>query len=105
MSDQAWRDVIRTNLTGAFHATRAALRHMLKARRGRIVSIARVAGQAGNAGQANYSAAKAGLIGLTKTTAREVASQGITCSAVAPGFVITEMASVLLRTSRRRSVP
>ncbi len=72
-----------------------SFRTMLRARRGRIVNIASVAGQAGNAGQANYSAAKAGLIGLTKATAREVASRGITCNAVAPGFVMTEMTSVL----------
>ena len=95
MTDQAWHDVLETNLSGAFYATRAVLRPMLKARRGRIVNISSVAGQAGNAGQANYSAAKAGLIGLTKATAREVASRGITCNAVAPGFVLTEMTQVL----------
>jgi 3-oxoacyl-[acyl-carrier protein] reductase len=95
MTDQAWHDVIETNLTGAFYATRAVLRPMLRARRGRIVNITSVAGQAGNAGQANYSAAKAGLIGLTKATAREVASRGISCNAVAPGFVLTELTSVL----------
>jgi 3-oxoacyl-[acyl-carrier protein] reductase len=95
MSDQAWHDVIETNLSGAFYATRAVLRPMLRARRGRIVNITSVAGQAGNAGQANYSAAKAGLIGLTKATAREVASRGITCNAVAPGFVVTELTAVL----------
>jgi len=100
MSDRAWHDVIQTNLTGAFYATRAVLRHMLKARRGRMVNIASVSGQAGNAGQANYSAAKAGLIGLTKATAREVSSRGITCNAVAPGFVITEMISVLPSNTR-----
>ncbi len=95
MTDQAWHDVIETNLTGAFYTTRAVLRPMLRARRGRIVNITSVAGQAGNAGQANYSAAKAGLIGLTKATAREVASRGISCNAVAPGFVLTELTSVL----------
>ncbi len=95
MSDEAWHAVLETNLTGAFYATRAALRPMLRARRGRIVNISSVAGQAGNAGQANYSAAKAGLIGLTKATAREVASRGITCNAVAPGFVLTELTEVL----------
>ncbi len=95
MTDQAWQDVLQTNLSGAFYATRAVLRPMLRARRGRIVNISSVAGQAGNAGQANYSAAKAGLIGLTKATAREVASRGITCNAVAPGFVLTEMTQVL----------
>ena len=95
MTDQAWQDVLQTNLSGAFYATRAVLRPMLRARKGRIVNISSVAGQAGNAGQANYSAAKAGLIGLTKATAREVASRGITCNAVAPGFVLTEMTQVL----------
>ena len=95
MTDQAWQDVLQTNLSGAFYATRAVLRPMLRARKGRIVNISSVAGQAGNAGQANYSAAKAGLIGLTKATAREVASRGITCNAVAPGFVLTEMTRVL----------
>ena len=95
MTDEAWHAVIETNLTGAFYATRAVLRPMLRARRGRIVNITSVAGQAGNAGQANYSAAKAGLIGLTKATAREVASRGITCNGVAPGFVLTELTTVL----------
>ena len=95
MTDTAWREVLETNLFGAFYLTRAALRPMLRARSGRIVNIASVAGQAGNAGQANYSAAKAGLIGLTKATAREVASRGITCNAVAPGFVVTEMTGAL----------
>ena len=95
MTDQAWHDVLQTNLSGAFYATRAVLRPMLRARKGRIVNISSVAGQAGNAGQANYSAAKAGLIGLTKATAREVASRGITCNAVAPGFVLTEMTQVM----------
>ncbi len=95
MTDEAWHAVIETNLTGAFYATRAVLRPMLRARRGRIVNITSVAGQAGNAGQANYSAAKAGLIGLTKATAREVASRGITSNAVAPGFVLTELTTVL----------
>ncbi len=95
MTNQAWQEVLQTNLSGAFYATRAVLRPMLRARRGRIVNISSVAGQAGNAGQANYSAAKAGLIGLTKATAREVATRGITCNAVAPGFVVTEMTRVL----------
>jgi 3-oxoacyl-[acyl-carrier protein] reductase len=91
MSVDAWREVLETNLFGAFYATKAVMRSMLKARQGRIVNISSVAGQAGNAGQANYSAAKAGLIGLTKATAREVASRGITCNAVAPGFVVTDL--------------
>jgi 3-oxoacyl-[acyl-carrier protein] reductase len=85
MADRAWHDVLDVNLTGAFNMTRAALRPMLKARSGRIINMSSVAGQMGNARQANYSASKAGLIGLTKATAREVASRGNTVNAVAPG--------------------
>ena len=95
MSIEAWRDVLETNLFGAFYTTRAVMRPMLKARRGRIINITSVSGQAENAGQANYSSAKAGLIGLTKATAREVASRGITANAVAPGFVLTELTETL----------
>lgn len=91
MSVDAWRSVLEVNLFGAFYATKAVLRPMLRARRGRIVNVSSVSGQAGQAGQANYSSSKAGLIGLTKATAREVASRGITCNAVAPGFVITDL--------------
>jgi 3-oxoacyl-[acyl-carrier protein] reductase len=91
MSLENWRDVLETNLFGAFYATKAVTRPMLKARSGRIINITSVSGQAGQTGQANYSAAKAGLIGLTKATARELASRGITCNAVAPGFVLTEL--------------
>lgn len=91
MSVEAWRDVLETNLFGAFYTTKAVTRPMLKARSGRIINITSVSGQAGQTGQANYSAAKAGLIGLTKATARELASRGITCNAVAPGFVLTEL--------------
>ena len=91
MSVEAWREVLETNLFGAFYAIKAVTRPMLRARAGRIVNITSVSGQAGQTGQANYSAAKAGLIGLTKATARELASRGITCNAVAPGFVLTEL--------------
>jgi 3-oxoacyl-[acyl-carrier protein] reductase len=91
MSVEAFREVLETNLFGAFYATKAVTRPMLKAKGGRIVNITSVSGQAGQMGQANYSAAKAGLIGLTKATARELASRGITCNAVAPGFVLTEL--------------
>ena len=91
MSLEAWQSVIDTNLSGAFHAIKAVTRPMLKARSGRIINITSVSGQAGQTGQANYSAAKAGLIGLTKATARELASRSITCNAVAPGFVLTEL--------------
>jgi 3-oxoacyl-[acyl-carrier protein] reductase len=91
MTEDAWRDVLETNLFGAFWMVKAVTRPMLKARRGRIINIASVSGQAGQEGQANYSSAKAGLIGLTKATARELASRGITANAVAPGFVLTEL--------------
>jgi 3-oxoacyl-[acyl-carrier protein] reductase len=91
MSADDFRAVLETNLFGAFYAIKAVTRPMLKARSGRIVNITSVSGQAGQMGQANYSSAKAGLIGLTKATARELASRGITCNAVAPGFVLTEL--------------
>ena len=91
MTAEAWREVLETNLFGAFWMTKAVTRPMLKARGGRIVNITSVSGQAGQMGQANYSSAKAGLIGLTKATARELASRGITVNAVAPGFVLTEL--------------
>jgi len=91
MSAEAWSSVIDTNLSGAFFMIKAVTRPMLKARGGRIVNITSVSGQAGQTGQANYSAAKAGLIGLTKAAARELASRSITVNAVAPGFVLTEL--------------
>ena len=95
MSPEAWREVLETNLFGAFYAIKAVTRPMLKARGGRIINITSVSGQAGQMGQANYSSAKAGLIGLTKATARELASRGITCNAIAPGFVDTELTASL----------
>jgi len=91
MTEEAWLEVIETNLSGAFWMTKAVTRPMLKARGGRIINITSVSGQAGQMGQANYSSAKAGLIGLTKATARELASRNITANAVAPGFVLTEL--------------
>jgi 3-oxoacyl-[acyl-carrier protein] reductase len=91
MKPEDWTDVLETNLFGAFYALKACTRPMLKARGGRIVNITSVSGQAGQTGQANYSSAKAGLIGLTKAAARELASRGITVNAVAPGFVLTEL--------------
>jgi 3-oxoacyl-[acyl-carrier protein] reductase len=91
MSVEDFRVVLETNLFGAFYAIKAVTRLMLKAKGGRIINITSVSGQAGQTGQANYSSAKAGLIGLTKATARELASRGITCNAVAPGFVLTEL--------------
>jgi 3-oxoacyl-[acyl-carrier protein] reductase len=95
MSLEDWETVLRTNLFGAFYTTKAATRPMLKAKGGRIVNMTSVSGQAGQTGQANYSSAKAGLIGLTKATARELASRSITCNAVAPGFVLTELTADL----------
>jgi 3-oxoacyl-[acyl-carrier protein] reductase len=95
LTDEAWDDVIATNLTSAFRLTRAALRPMLRARFGRVVSIASVVGPRANAGQANYAASKAGLIGLTKTVAVEVARKGVTVNAVAPGFIATDMTADL----------
>ncbi len=91
LSDDDWDAVIAIDLSAAFHICRAALRPMLRQRFGRIVNVSSVSGVIGNAGQANYSAAKAGLIGLTKSLAREVASRDITVNAVAPGFIETEM--------------
>jgi 3-oxoacyl-[acyl-carrier protein] reductase len=95
MSDENWNDVLRTNLDGAFHCIRRATPKMMKGRFGRIINIGSVAGVAGGAGQANYSAAKAGLIGLSRATARELASRGITCNVVAPGPVTTAMTDAL----------
>lgn len=95
MSEEDWDIVIDTNLKGAFNFIQAVMRPMVKQRSGRIINIASVAGLMGNAGQANYAASKAGLIGLTKTIARELASRGITANAVAPGFIKTDMTEVL----------
>jgi 3-oxoacyl-[acyl-carrier protein] reductase len=91
MSDSDWNDVIATNLTSCFHWTKHLARPMTRARWGRIVNISSVSGLIGNAGQANYAAAKAGMIGMTKSLAREFASRGITVNAVAPGFIKTDM--------------
>ncbi len=95
ISVEDWREVLETDLFGAFYMIKAVTRPMLRARSGRIVNITSVSGQAGQMGQANYSSAKAGLIGLTKATARELASRSITCNAVAPGFVATELSTKL----------
>ncbi|MBD0343605.1 MAG: 3-oxoacyl-[acyl-carrier-protein] reductase [Coleofasciculus sp. Co-bin14] len=95
MKPEDWQAVIDLNLTGVFLCTRAVSKIMLKQKSGRIINIASVAGQMGNPGQANYSAAKAGVIGFTKTVAKELASRGITVNAVAPGFISTDMTSEL----------
>ena len=97
MTPEQWDTVLDLNLKGAFLITRAAMRPMMKARFGRIVNVSSVAGVAGNAGQANYASAKAGLIGFTKTVAREMASRNITCNAVAPGFVPTDLTQSLIK--------
>jgi 3-oxoacyl-[acyl-carrier protein] reductase len=91
MSDDQWQSVIDTNLTGAFHTIRRATKSMMKARYGRIVNVASVGGHMGNAGQANYAAAKAGLLGLSRSVARELAPRGITCNVVALGPIVTAM--------------
>ena len=108
MSDEEFQKVIDTNLKGTFHCMRAVIRPMMKKRRGRIISISSVVGLIGNAGQINYAASKAGVIGMTRSLAREVASRGITVNAVAPGFIRTDMTDVLgdaVKEGILRSIP
>lgn len=95
MKEDEWDDVLNTNLKGVFLCTKAVARQMMKQRAGRIINISSIVGVAGNAGQANYVAAKAGVIGLTKTTAQELASRNILVNAIAPGFITTEMTDAL----------
>lgn len=95
MDDSAWNDVISTNLSGAFYMSREAAKTMLRARKGKIINISSVIGKMGNAGQVNYSAAKAGIIGITKSMAKEFASRNICVNAIAPGFIQTDMTDVL----------
>ena len=98
MSEEDFDAVIDTNLKGAFNCIKNISRQMLKQKSGRIINISSVSGVMGNAGQVNYSASKAGVIGMTKAVAREMATRGITCNAVAPGFIVTEMTDVLFDT-------
>jgi 3-oxoacyl-[acyl-carrier protein] reductase len=101
LSDEAWDAVIETNLTAAFRLARQAIRPMMRQRRGRIISLSSIVGAMGNAGQANYSAAKAGLVAMSKSIAREVASRGITVNCVAPGFIDTDMTKGLSEEHRK----
>jgi 3-oxoacyl-[acyl-carrier protein] reductase len=108
MKDEEWEAIINTNLTSVYRLSKAVLRPMMKARKGRIISIASVVGISGNAGQTNYAAAKAGVIGFSKSLAREVGSRGITVNVVAPGFIDTDMTRELpdeVKTSLLKSIP
>ena len=100
MKDEEWDAIMQTNLTSVFRMSKAVLRGMMKARKGRIISIGSVVGASGNPGQANYAAAKAGLVGFSKSLAREVGSRGITVNVVAPGFIDTDMTKALPEESR-----
>lgn len=105
MKEEEWDSVINTNLKGVFLCTKAVTRQMMKQRSDRIINMASIVGVSGNAGQANYVAAKAGVIGLTKTTAKELASRGITVNAIAPGFISTDMTGNCLKTSKKPCWP
>jgi len=108
MSSEEWDTVLQTNLKGAFNAVRAVLRAMVKQRYGRIINVGSVSGLMGMAGQANYAASKAGLIGMSKSLARELASRSITVNVIAPGFIETDMTSVLseeIREGARKQIP
>ncbi len=105
MTDEDWDEVLRVNLKGAFLCTRAALRPMVRQRFGRIISVSSVVGIVGNAGQANYAAAKAGLIGFTRSVAREVASRSITANVVAPGYIDVGMTETMSEEARQAVLP
>lgn len=102
MKDEDWENVIRINLTGTAYCTRAVARPMMRQRSGRIINMASVVGLTGNVGQANYAASKAGVIGLTKTMAKELASRGITVNAIAPGFIDTPMTAKLSEKAKKK---
>jgi len=101
MKVEEWRDVMRVNLDGMFHMTRAVVRPMMKQRRGRIINITSVVGFTGNAGQINYSSAKAAAVGFTKSLAKELGARNVTCNAVAPGFIDTDMTRVLTEAQQK----
>ncbi|MDX5332589.1 MAG: 3-oxoacyl-ACP reductase FabG [Gammaproteobacteria bacterium] len=104
MKDEEWDDIMQTNLSSVFRVSKAVLRGMMKAKKGRIISIASVVGATGNPGQANYAAAKAGIVGFSKSLAREVGSRGITVNVVAPGFIDTDMTRALPEEQREALV-
>lgn len=108
MGEDEWNTVISVNLTGTFNMTKVVTKHMFKKRYGRVVNIASVIGQMGNAGQSNYAASKAGIIGFTKSVAKELAPRGVTANAIAPGFIDTPMTAVLpedVQQQMRRMIP
>ena len=105
MKDDGWQDIIDTNLSAIYRLSKAVLRPMMKKKSGRIINIGSVVGTMGNAGQANYAAAKAGVIGFSKSLAREVASRGITVNVVAPGFIQTDMTDELTMSKKRLRLP